>query len=498
MTNTAPAQIIPDPTLPTATVTAPTATVLEKKLAKEDPQAGLPSSPPIATRASPSAATDPPMTSSPSAAATDSPTTSAPSSAVPQDPAPSPSTTWDPIQALNPPMPPDAQKFTTQPLSLSLTDCNCQRFGTQGEQAGQVCEPNDNNAIRRMLFRLRRVLLWLRDARPPRRLEDATSRVCLELRRKGHALFHLAGFEKPVSSAPESGREIHVLFLVPSPGTASGHRAVAEVVAQVDAQHTIERALCLSDVAERYEDDWSRWETSQDFECPREESKSEDTPQRVRLGQDGMHTAVQVRDRMWADVAKSLQGDHREAEKDFFGQTLVRAVKELAGRGEVFSAYEVEVGHWKTDKGAENTPAVMVSLLTVPRETLPKTRDRPGEGQKDEVEAGAGQQDATVKAVAGGPVPDRGPLGPRTSAPPGPKPKSLRSRERASAVIVLNLTGNKDQQGCESVAVIYDGEWPVSHTYRQTTPAPDLAGLEYYVKKTATRRQRPVEDEKRS
>ena len=173
-------------------------------------------------------------------------------------PSPRSSTTPPSTLAFAPGILPSAsQKFATSPLLLRLTDCYCQRVRVFTDQGSELRQPTMNDAVRVMRSRLKHLFRLLRGTLPPRPVEDATARVCLQLRRRDrdHELFHLAGYEKPVSSDGDSPRQIHVLFLVACPGESSGHRAVPEIVARVVAQEAKGKALRVDHVAERYEDD---------------------------------------------------------------------------------------------------------------------------------------------------------------------------------------------------------------------------------------------------
>jgi len=202
----------------------------------------------------------------------------------------------------------------------------------------------------------------------------------------------------------------------------------------------------------------------------------------VRLGRDGLNSAIQVRDRMWADVAQIFKGEQRKAQRDF-GHTLAGAVGELAGCGEVFSAYEVEVGHRTVADRSDRLPAVMVSLFTVPRETLPERAERTSALEHNDADVdGVRPTYGLPKPKASGSVAGDGKVTSGSPSLPSPKPKSLESRERVSAVIMLDAVNVRDQNEFDHIAVIYNGEWPISHVYRQDTPPPDLAGLECYVR----------------
>jgi len=395
----------------------------------------------------------------------------------------SPSAVQPPLQKTR------VRTYATSPYNLRLTNCECQT-SRHGPGNTEDDLPTVNDTVQLMLSRLDKVLRRLCGMKPHREICDATMRVCYELRTRGYELFHLAGWEEPAYIANQNRdvaawqpprREISIVFMVPesSDVSPSGHRALAQIL--VHLVSTPRHARQIENVAVRYEDDWEDWTVCQDFEFFRDTERPK--PERRRLGEQGRKTAVQVCEAMWAEVVQMLDGQCDEAPGDF-RHRLVKVIARLVEDGLVMSSYEVDMAHRQKPGSWKKFLVVKVSIFAVPQDRLEAGRGLEGAenreggvipGESLETSGGAGAADRANQSDDDHTCGDQ-------SAGSTQDAAAQRIKETCPAVMLVDVSTSRGHYKVKHIAVVYAGEWPISHLYRRNIPAPDMAGLADCVK----------------
>jgi hypothetical protein len=253
----------------------------------------------------------------------------------------------------------------------------------------------------------------------------------------------------------------------------SSHRALAQIV--VHLVSTPGHARQIENVAVRYEDDWEDWTVCQDFEFFRDTERPK--PEKRRLGEQGLNTAVQVCEAMWAEVVQMLDGQCGGARGDF-RHRLVKVIARLVEHGLVMSSYEVDMGHRQKPWSRKNFLVVKISVLAVPQDRLEAGRGFEGGvmlGESHETSGEAGAADRANQTDDDHTCGDQSTGSTQDAA-------AQRIKETCPAVMLVDVSTSRGHYKVKHIAVVYAGEWPISHLYRRNIPAPDMAGLADCVK----------------
>lgn len=290
-------------------------------------------------------------------------------------------------------------------------------------------------------------------------VSEAFTRVLLELRGRGEELFHLVGWEGPVQhQGPKKRREFSIALLIPDPEEPSRHRVLAEVMVHC-ADAGRHRGM-IENVAVRYAEDWEDWTVVKDFDYFKLNAPS---PERVRLGEEGAMTGKEVHAKIWERVMQLLNGHAAGSKKDF-GQRLGRVVERITGDGELLTGFEVEMVYRTTKTGSKGKTmaAARIALFARPSKSInePLVKDL----ERLDIKEDKVVTEELQPGISGGRIFN----------------KQIRDEDHIAAVIVIDLSTPADgQYKVKHIAVIYEGEWPITHHYRKAIPPPSMAGLEH-------------------
>lgn len=274
---------------------------------------------------------------------------------------------------------------------------------------------------------------------------DAFTRILLELRGRGEELFHLVGWEGPGRKQGEKARrEFSVVLMIPDQAGASRHRVLAEVMVHCGDNYKC-RGM-VENVAVRYAEDWYDWTIAKDLVYYRDKDAPE--PRRIRLDEEGTQNGLESLKMIWREVSKVTGHAGLRGRLDF-AQRLNRTVERIEGDGETLTAVEVEKWYRNSDgRGGDQSKALAVVRIALFAQAACRCDDGDGKARcKANI-----HNDAAAD--------------------------NLRP-----AVVVIDLSDiDAGQYKVKHIGVIYEGEWPITHHYRKSNPAPDMKGLENLVR----------------
>lgn len=342
------------------------------------------------------------------------------------------------------------RKYVISPHKLFAKHCSCNNPSRRLITANEIIE-NMHGRLSKVIGRL------THGGKVAREVHDAFTRVLLELRGRGEELFHLVGWEDPTQDSGErTRREFSVVLMIPDPEEPSRHRVLAEIM--IHCRGNGRHAGTIENVAVRYAEDWEDWTVVMNSDYLRDSSAPE--PEKVILGEEGTMTGKQVIDKVWKAVVGFIQHPTPGLKSDF-AQRMGRAVERLNGDGYLLSAFSVEMGYRaKTGSKSKTAPAIRIALYakivdneTSVDESLERLRISGASDKVSERRQTAGPGIPSVKV-------------------------DLDDEDHIAAVILIDLsTPFGGSSKVKHIAVIYEGEWPITHHYRRTIPAPDLGGL---------------------
>ena len=308
--------------------------------------------------------------------------------------------------------------------------------------------PQDAAAsIKYMLRRLDKLWTRMRQLSLEERVRVEGERVLLELRKQGLELFHLVGQEIGPDQGKAKRQEYSIIFMVPSWSVGDsdatedseerviGHRPVAEIL--IHLRPPGRHKEVVENVAVRFPHAWQDWTVS----IPHNFFRIAGSPPMVKIdilnvpvADDGHQiSAGAVIEDLRKEIIK-LIGPSGQCGKRELYRCIGRATEVLNADGLLICGFKVESVRRATTGDLVQTirAAVMVK------------------------KAGSLSMTETKQSTSNQVEPDE---------------------EGHGAVILMDI-GGRTQRIVKHITVVYQGEWPVGHSYRKDIPPTSLSGLE--------------------
>lgn len=150
---------------------------------------------------------------------------------------------------------------------------------------------------------------------------------------------------------------------MPVPGEETGHRFLAELLIQFCGQG--KHGCAIENVAVRYAGYWNDWTVSLPNEYyPVEGIQAEGTEDwRIRIPKDGTVRDQMIHDKVWMEAVCLLTGDGVSLSSQLV-LVMTRAIEELHGQGKAVSYYIVEKVNRHSVSGKHKAPAIRIAMHT--------------------------------------------------------------------------------------------------------------------------------------
>jgi hypothetical protein len=343
-----------------------------------------------------------------------------------------PSTASDPVAK---------REYRMSPRKLLRTSCHC--------LAPAELLTDASTQIELMINRLDKLIGRLAGTPLHHEMREAGLRILYTLRSRGLELFHLVGWETTKNQGSKSRVEYSVVFAVPDQAEDAMHRAVAQMVVQVDSKGRFKGMI--DTVSVRFEDDWDDWTMVQDVEYVQD---GKAIPKRIDLDVAQGVKRVERRstaERIWAALPQHWGEVIGYSRKIVVGRVEM-TLEKLEMEGEVVNG--LEVGEMFRKLGENKVePAIAIRLYSCSNDLQPVTVG-PAEGtdQVTNSDKKGTKEGGEVKVVS--------------------------AKARTTAVVVLEMKGKGPSTKVKHVTAIHDEEGPIVHRYRDNSPLPTLDGLE--------------------